>query len=328
MVSELSANISDHYELVNIKPEAPYIISSNRAPTSWPQRGKIVFADFSLKYQPHLPPVLKNINLSINPGEKMGIVGRTGAGKSSLVKSLFHLIPEGTTGSITIDGIDISSIGLGDLRPRLGIIPQESIILGGSYRENLDPMNEFSTEDIWASAIKIQLAKVVRQPEDDVNLETEEYYENAAKLKQWKRAGYLQKIKLLLAGKEPSFGSQIQQRKALLGMDVAGPRNQPSSGQKQLFSLCRLLMRKHKIAILDEATASMDLEADQKLQRLIHTELTDCTVLTIAHRLETIMNSDRVIVINQGQVVEVGAPAELAQKQGGYFAELLKCNDL
>ncbi|KAJ2848919.1 Canalicular multispecific organic anion transporter 1 [Coemansia brasiliensis] len=293
---------------------------------SWPQQGKIVFTDFSLKYQPHLQLVLKNINLTINPGEKIGIVGRTGAGKSSLVKSLFRLVPEGTTGSITIDGLDISSIGLGDLRPRLGIIPQESTILNGSYRENLDPMNEFSIEDIWAAAIKSQLVEVVKQPRDYTNLETEEYYDNAAKLKQWRQAGYLQKIKLLLTGKKPNFESQIQQRRTLLDMDVCGPRNQLSNGQKQLFSLCRLLMHQHKIAILDEATASMDLEADRKLQKIIHTELKECTVLTIAHRLETVMNSDRIIVIHQGEVVEIGAPAELAQKQG-HFAELLKCNN-
>ncbi|KAJ2795009.1 hypothetical protein H4R20_006030, partial [Coemansia guatemalensis] len=135
-------------KFINIKPEALYIIDGNRPSADWPASGKIEFRNFSMSYHKDLPPALQNINLTIYPGEKIGIVGRTGAGKSSLVKALFRLVPDGTTGSILVDGQDISQFGVGDLRPRLGIIPQESTMFSGTYKQNLDPLDEFSIEEI------------------------------------------------------------------------------------------------------------------------------------------------------------------------------------
>ncbi|KAJ2689526.1 Multidrug resistance-associated protein 4 [Coemansia spiralis] len=199
-----------------------------------------------MKYGAHLNYALRNINLTINPGEKIGIVGRTGAGKSSLAKVLFRLIHENTSGSILIDGQDISEFGVGDYRPRLGMIPQESTMLDGSVRRNLDPLQQFSAEDI--------------------------------------------------------------------------------SGQQQLFGLCRVIMRKRKIVVLDEATANVDLETDRSVQELIRKEFSDCTVLTIAHRLETIMKSDRIIVMDRGAIAEIGTPQELLSKDG-MFAQLVETSD-
>ncbi|KAJ2874948.1 hypothetical protein GGH93_002015 [Coemansia aciculifera] len=181
---------------------------------------------------------LKNVNLTINPGEKIGIVGRTGAGKSSLAKVLFRLVHENTSGSIMIDGQDISEFGVGDYRPQLGMIPQESTMLDGSIRHNLDPLNQFDIEGI----------------------------------------------------------------------------------------LCRVIMRKRRIIVLDEATANVDLETDKSIQELIRKEFSDCTVLTIAHRLDTIMSSDRIIVMDKGTVAEIGTPQELLAKDG-MFAQLVKTSE-
>ncbi|KAJ2755982.1 Multidrug resistance-associated protein 1 [Coemansia pectinata] len=208
-----------------------------------------------MKYGADLGYALKNINLTINPGEKIGIVGRTGAGKSSLAKVLFRLIHENISGSILIDGQDISEFGVGDYRARLGMIPQESSMFDGSIRRNLDPLHQFNIEEMWASLIKCNMAEL-----------------------------------------------------------------------QQLFGLCRVIMRRRRIIVLDEATANVDLEIDKSVQELIRKEFSGCTVLTIAHRLETIMNSDRIVVMDKGTVAEIGTPQELLAKDG-MFAQLVKTSD-
>ncbi|KAJ2345170.1 Multidrug resistance-associated protein 1, partial [Coemansia sp. RSA 2673] len=226
-----------------------------------------------MKYSADLGYALRNINLTINPGEKIGIVGRTGAGKSSLAKVLFRLIHENTSGSILIDGQDISEFGVGDYRPRLGMIPQESSMFSGSIRRNLDPLNQFDIEEMWASLAKCNLSELVSSK------------------------------------KIPSNGCK-----------------ESNSGQQQLFGLCRIIMHKQKIVVLDEATANVDLETDKSVQELIRKEFSDSTVLTIAHRLETIMNSDRIIVMDKGAIAEIGTPQELLAKDG-MFAQLVKTSD-
>ncbi|KAJ2402506.1 hypothetical protein GGI23_000670, partial [Coemansia sp. RSA 2559] len=240
---EFKNRIETFRRFIDMDGEKMFAENATMPEEHWPSTGRIEFRNFSMKYCEDLEYVLKDVNLTIKPGEKIGIVGRTGAGKTSLTRALFRLIDSKTcNGSIVIDGQDIFSLNLGDLRPRLGVIPQEPTMFEGTFRQNLDPLVKHDIENMC-------------------------------------------------------------------------------DGQQQIFGLCRLLMRNRKIVVLDEATANVDLETDQHMQELIRSEFKDCTVLTIAHRLETIMNSDRVIVMNNGGIAEVGSPTELLGKNG-LFAEL------
>ncbi|KAJ1728040.1 ABC transporter C member 13 [Coemansia biformis] len=262
----------------NIRAEAPYIVADSRPPESWPACGAIEFCGFSMRYRDGLDYALKDINLTIRSGEKIGIVGRTGAGKSSLARSLFRLVPDGTSGSIAVDGVDISTIGVGDLRPKLGTIPQEPHAPTGTLRDMLDPLGEFTDNDIYTALAKCSAAG-------------------------------------------------IGQRSAKLRLDanIEAQGRRLSSGQRQLLGLCRLLLRKHKIIVLDEATAFVDTATDGEMQELIRREFANCTVLTIAHRLETVVRSDRIVVMDNGRVVEVGTPSELLA-QSGFYAQLVRDN--
>ncbi|KAJ2155930.1 ABC transporter C member 13 [Coemansia sp. RSA 552] len=306
-----------------VEPEAPYVIEDSRPAPEWPQQGGIKLEEFSLKYRPDLEDSLKSMNLEIKPGEKIGIVGRSGAGKSTLAKALFRLVPSGVKGALVIDGQEIAEIGVGDLRPRLGIIPQEHTMLAGTVRENLDPLEEFTIEEMWSVLIKCGAAEFVspktRAKDREVYISEDE--------RRWMEASIWKKIFLAFIDKRPvSYSDDWVTIATPLDSMAEGTRNQLSSGQQQLFSLCRLLIRKPQVLILDEATAEVDLDTDRMIQEVIRREFGSCTILTIAHRLETVMNSDRIIVMDHGQVVEIGPPQELLDK-GGYFAELVRTND-
>ncbi|KAJ1730377.1 hypothetical protein LPJ61_003046, partial [Coemansia biformis] len=328
-----SANINLYRQYASIDPEAPYVVEDCRPAPSWPQAGKIEFRDFTLRYRADLPPALSGINLTINPGEKIGIVGRTGAGKSTLVKSLFRLVHGTTGGTILIGGQDIGAMGVGDLRSRLGIIPQESTMFPGSFKRNLDPLQEHTVEDMWAALIKSGIAPKASPPRDRngelVDDEYDEAYEKevADAARRRAGAGWMKRLALLVFTFRP-MRKVAKRFTPLHGLDrIAESSSQSfSGGQQQLFGLCRALMRKRRIVVLDEATANVDLETDRHMQRLIRDEFGSCTVLTIAHRLETIMGSDRIVVMDKGRIAETGSPQELIDA-GGHFAELVKAND-
>ncbi|KAJ2812891.1 Multidrug resistance-associated protein 1 [Coemansia furcata] len=325
-ILELLSKINEFRNLAERDAEAPYVIDNCRPSPQWPPNGKIEFRDFSMKYGADLGYALKNVNLTINPGEKVGIVGRTGAGKSSLAKVLFRLIHENTSGSILIDGQDITEFGVGDYRARLGMIPQESTMMDGSIRYNLDPLNEFDVENIWTSLIKCNMAKfVTRDRGSDVDQDGELHAnsDEARMRKQWHEAGWLKRVLLFILMKAPK-PVDTEKLTESSGLDrlVQGCFGGASSGQQQLFGLCRVVMRRRKIVVLDEATANVDLETDKSVQELIRKEFSDCTVLTIAHRLDTIMNSDRIIVMDKGTIAEIGTPQELLAKDG-MFAQLV-----
>nr|XP_009681743.1 PREDICTED: multidrug resistance-associated protein 1 isoform X3 [Struthio camelus australis] len=274
MSSELETNIvavERVKEYAEMEKEAQWSIEQTAPASTWPQEGKIEFRDYGLRYREDLDLVLKNINVTINGGEKIGIVGRTGAGKSSLTLGLFR-INEAAEGEIVIDGINIAKIGLHDLRFRITIIPQDPVLFSGSLRMNLDPFDQHSDEDIWRSLELAHLKNFVSSLPDKLNHECAEGGENL------------------------------------------------SVGQRQLVCLARALLRKSKILVLDEATAAVDLETDNLIQSTIKSQFEECTVLTIAHRLNTIMDYTRVLVLDRGEVVECGSPENLLQKKGIFYS--------
>ncbi|KAJ2212656.1 hypothetical protein EV179_004482 [Coemansia sp. RSA 487] len=282
---------------------------------------------------------LKEINLTIKPGEKVGIVGRTGAGKTSLARCLFRLVGNSTcSGSILIDGHNIQSMNIGDVRAKLGSIPQEPTLFNGTFRQNLDPLVKYTVEDMWSAIVKCGIVGLVQpklghgddsgggeiivdkdDSDDELLKEIERWNQK------WSESGWMMRTFLYLFVKKPTLDDRRVPSIRPHGLDRYA-KDTFSNGQKQLVGLCRLLMRNRKIIVLDEATANVDPESNQNMHRLIHSEFKSCTVLTIAHRLETIMNSDRIIVMDSGRVAEIGRPEELLEKKG-YFAELVKAND-
>ncbi|NWU60420.1 MRP1 protein, partial [Pterocles burchelli] len=274
MSSELETNIvavERVKEYAEMEKEAEWSIEQTAPPSTWPEEGKVEFRGYGLRYRKDLDLVLKNINVTINGGEKIGIVGRTGAGKSSLTLGLFR-INEAAEGEIIIDGINIAKIGLHDLRFKITIIPQDPVLFSGSLRMNLDPFDQHSDEDIWRSLELAHLKNCVSSLPDKLNHECAEGGENL------------------------------------------------SVGQRQLVCLARALLRKSKILVLDEATAAVDLETDKLIQSTIKSQFEECTVLTIAHRLNTIMDYTRVLVLERGEVVECGSPDHLLQKKGFFYS--------
>ncbi|KAJ2353630.1 hypothetical protein GGH92_000532, partial [Coemansia sp. RSA 2673] len=269
---KLLADINEFRNLAERDPEAPYVTNSCRPAMQWPPNGKVEFRDFSMKYSADLGYALKNVNLTINPGEKIGIVGRTGAGKSSLAKVLFRLVHENTSGSILIDGQDISEFGVGDYRPRLGMIPQESSMFSGSIRRNLDPLNQFDIEETWAGLVKCNLSGLISSKDTSSCDSPKSVYEinQARKSKEWQNAGWMKHLLLFILNEVPATLNTVETpRFNGLNKSVDNCFGSFSSGQQQLFSLCRVIMRKLKIIVLDEATANVDLETDKSVQELI-----------------------------------------------------------
>uniref|UniRef100_A0A663MBB2 ATP binding cassette subfamily C member 2 n=1 Tax=Athene cunicularia TaxID=194338 RepID=A0A663MBB2_ATHCN len=273
MSSELETNIvavERVHEYTKVKNEAPWV-TEKRPPRGWPSKGEIQFVDYKVRYRPELELVLQGISCNIAGTEKVGVVGRTGAGKSSLTNCLFRVL-EAAGGSIIIDDVDIATIGLHDLRQNLTIIPQDPVLFTGTLRMNLDPFDQYTDEEVWKA---LELA----------HLKT-----------------YVQDLP-----------------EGLLHLVSEGGENL-SVGQRQLVCLARAVLRKAKILILDEATAAVDLETDNLIQTTIRSKFADCTVLTIAHRLHTIMDSNRVMVLQAGRIVEYDSPEELLKKQGTFSA--------
>uniref|UniRef100_A0A3P9AIK8 ATP-binding cassette, sub-family C (CFTR/MRP), member 3 n=1 Tax=Esox lucius TaxID=8010 RepID=A0A3P9AIK8_ESOLU len=273
MTSDLESNIvavERVKEYSETKTEAPWEVEEKKPSPDWPSHGNVEFSDYSVRYREGLELVLKNLTLSVKGGEKIGIVGRTGAGKSSMTLCLFRLL-EAAGGEITIDGVNISEIGLHDLRSKLTIIPQEPVLFSGSLRMNLDPFEKYSDGEVWKALELSHLNKFVSNQPAKLELECSEGGENL------------------------------------------------SVGQRQLVCLARALLRKTRILILDEATAAIDLETDDLIQSTIRTQFEDCTVFTIAHRLNTIMDYTRVLVLDKGKIAEFDTPTNLLSKKGIFY---------
>uniref|UniRef100_G1M748 Canalicular multispecific organic anion transporter 1 n=1 Tax=Ailuropoda melanoleuca TaxID=9646 RepID=G1M748_AILME len=259
-------------EYENMDKEAPWI-TSKRPPSQWPDKGIVEFINYQARYRDDLGLALQDITFQTHGEEKIGIVGRTGAGKSTLSNCLFRIV-ERSGGKIIIDGIDISTIGLHDLRGKLNIIPQDPVLFSGTLQMNLDPLDKYSDSELW------QVLELCHLKE------------------------FVQSLPKKLLHEISEGGGNL------------------SVGQRQLVCLARALLRKTKILILDEATASIDFETDNLVQTTIRKEFSDCTILTIAHRLHTIIDSDRVLVLDSGRITEFETPQNLICQKGLFFQML------
>eukprot|EP00475_Leptophrys_vorax_P018826 TRINITY_DN25709_c0_g1_i1.p1 TRINITY_DN25709_c0_g1~~TRINITY_DN25709_c0_g1_i1.p1 ORF type:complete len:324 (+),score=16.45 TRINITY_DN25709_c0_g1_i1:32-973(+) len=257
-----------------IDHEAPSDIPGKDPSPSWPEHGAIAVEGVSMRYRPGLPLVLKEVSVSVNAGERVGIVGRTGSGKSSLMLCLFRLV-EPSEGRIVIDGVDIGGIGLTALRSRLSIIPQDPVLFSGTVRSNLDPFRTHSDDDIWTALSHAHLKDKISALGGKLEADVAEYGENF------------------------------------------------SVGERQLLCLARVLLRKNRILIMDEATSSVDFETDRLIQNTIRTHMVDTTMLIIAHRINTVIDASRILVLSHGEVMEYDRPAVLLERADGPFTSLV-----
>ncbi|NWZ61539.1 MRP1 protein, partial [Acrocephalus arundinaceus] len=257
-------------EYLRTPKEAPWTLNGKLQGQVWPTEGRIEFRNYSLCYRPGLELALRLVSVTINRHEKIGITGRTGAGKSSLAAGLLRLV-EAAEGAILIDGQDIAQLGLHDLRTKITVIPQDPVLFSGSLRMNLDPLNQYTDADIWTALELTQLKNFVADLPEQLEYKCTDQGENL------------------------------------------------STGQKQLLCLARALLRKAKILILDEATAAVDLETDVQIQCMLRTQFRDSTVLTIAHRVNTVLDCDRILVLENGQIAEFDTPEHLIAQKGLFY---------
>jgi len=276
----------------DLPEEAPYIIPETTPRELWPEQGSIRFENVSLAYRPGLPLVLKNLNLDVGSTEKIGICGRTGAGKSSIMTALYRL-SELDRGKIEIDGIDIGTIGLHNLRSKLSIIPQDPVLFRGTIRKNLDPFGESSDERLWDSL---------------------------------RRAGLIEESKLSIVRQQNEDSENFH--KFHLNREVEDEGSNFSLGERQLIAFARALVRGSKVLILDEATSSVDYETDSKIQATIAREFKDCTILCIAHRLRTILNYDRILVLDKGEIKQFDTPWNLFNSRDGIFRQMCERSNI
>ena len=243
------------------------------AGSSWPSRGEIVFKEVFLRYRPSTPYVLKGLSLTVPAGEKVGIVGRTGAGKSSLLVSLFRLV-EVDSGTIMIDGVDIRGLGLNTLRSRLAIVPQDPVLFTGTVRYNMDPFDQYTDAQIWSALATVSMR-----------------------------------------GKISSLDSKVTENGSNMSL-----------GERQLMCMGRAILRNAKILVLDEATAAIDMATDEVIQQALRDKCHGRTILTIAHRLNTILDYDKVCVLGEGTVLEYDSPQSLVANVSSHFASMVRAH--
>uniref|UniRef100_A0AAX7VVL3 Cystic fibrosis transmembrane conductance regulator n=1 Tax=Astatotilapia calliptera TaxID=8154 RepID=A0AAX7VVL3_ASTCA len=272
-VENMMTSVERVVEYTKLESEAPWE-TQKRPPPDWPSKGLVTFDQVNFSYSADGPQVLHNLKAMFRPQEKVGIVGRTGAGKSSLVSALFRLAEP--QGKIYIDGVVTSEIGLHDLRQKMSIIPQDPVLFTGSMRKNLDPFNQHTDEELWSALEEVQLKSVVEELPG--------------------------KLETALAESGSNF----------------------SVGQRQLVCLARAVLRKNRILIIDEATANVDPRTDELIQKTIRDKFRECTVLTIAHRLNTIVDSDRILVLDAGKIHAYDEPYTLLQDPTNIFYKMVQ----
>ncbi|EGC47173.1 ATP-dependent bile acid permease [Histoplasma capsulatum var. duboisii H88] len=290
-------------EYMQVEQEAEAVIPDRRPPADWPTHGALQFDNYSTRYRPDLDLVLKNVTFSVQPGERVGIVGRTGAGKSSLALALFRGL-EAESGRILLDGVDIGQIGLRDLREAITIVPQDPTLFTGTIRSNLDPFNLLTNEQIFTALRRVHL--IGSSTSASVSGSNTPAYPNVDNNSN---------------SSDPDLTSRFPDNKNIF-LNIYSPISESGSnlsqGQRQLLCLARALLKSPKVLMMDEATASIDYATDAKIQDTLR-ELKDNTIITIAHRLQTIIDYDKVLVLDHGEVVEYDGPWQLIKRKDGIF---------
>lgn len=275
--------------------------SGHDAPAAWPTEGRLEVEDLVVSYAPDLPPVLKGLTFSVARNQRIGVVGRTGAGKSSLTLALFRFL-EARSGSILIDGVDISKIKLYDLRSRLAIIPQDPVLFSGTVRSNLDAFDQQTDAALQEALARVHLVSSTAPPSIHASGSATPTADDTTG-------------ENTTTTNPPEATTNTNVFKSLNSRISEGGLNL-SQGQRQLLCLARAIVSRPKIMVLDEATSAVDMETDALIQRSIREEFTDSTLIVIAHRLSTIADFDRILVLGEGKVVEFDTPAALMAKQG------------
>ncbi|KAG8970070.1 hypothetical protein FRC05_000718 [Tulasnella sp. 425] len=308
MVTQLEMDLNSVervVEYLDLPQEPAAIIESNRVPAYWPSSESnqlIVVEDLVIRYSPELPAVLHDVSFQLKPKERIGLLGRTGSGKSTLAMALLRFV-DPSSGKIIIDGIDISTIGLQDLRSRVTIIPQDAVLFSGTIRENLDPFNDHSDEECLDALERVHIngsapasRRASRPPSIHERMQSEE-------------------VETASVATTKTGTTQYDDQKHVIRLDSkvsAGGANF-SQGQRQLIAMARALLRRSSVIIMDEATSSIDFHTDALVQRTIREEFSNSLLITIAHRIRTIIDYDRLIVLDQGRVVEFDTPLNLIQ---------------
>jgi len=297
-------------EYLDLPQEPPAVIESHRVPAYWPSNTEndtlLVAENLVIKYAPDLPAVLHDVSFTLKAGERVGLLGRTGSGKSTLAMSIFRFV-DPVSGRIIIDGIDISTIGIHDLRSRLTFIPQDATLFSGTLRDNLDPFDEHTDSECLDVLSRVQIitsstqspasSRTASRPASVHTSEREDNVDSSSIA----TTDVDTKISITLDSKVSAGGANFSQ------------------GQRQLIALARALLRRSSIIVLDEATSSIDFETDAKIQTAIREEFNASLLLTVAHRLRTVIDYDRLLVLDKGQVVEFDTPWNLIQKEDGVF---------
>lgn len=256
--------------------EAPARTATGALPPGWPRDGGVSFEGVEMRYRDGLPLALRGVSFDVRAREKIGLVGRSGSGKSSVAMTLLRAV-ELSGGRIVIDGVDIAGVGLLDLRERVCIIPQDPVLFSGSVRESVDPLGDYADEEVWAALAGAHVDATVR-----------------------------------------AMGG--------LGASITEGGSNVSLGERQLICLSRALLRRSRVLIMDEASSAVDVRTDALIQQTIRDRFTDCTVLTIAHRLDTIADADRVLVMDDGVVAEYAPPAELLADPASAYSVLTRAS--
>jgi ABC-type multidrug transport system fused ATPase/permease subunit len=348
-------------EYLDVDQEAPSVIPENRPPSNWPSKGSVEFINYSTRYRTDFDLVLKNLTFKILPGEKVGVVGRTGAGKSSMALALFRAL-EAEQGKILIDDIDVGLIGLHDLRENVVMVPQDPTLFTGTIRSNLDPFSIFTDEEIYTALREVNLISASSRPTSgtvtptgintppraveipnpttgavtaDVNASYSAATTNPASIlanRDWDRGETQEDTIVVMPNGRPADRDDAAAAQAAMEADNKNPfRNlnsvvsesgsNLSQGQRQLLCLARALLKAPKVLLMDEATASIDYATDAKIQETIR-QIKNTTI-TIAHRLQTIIDYDKVLVLDRGEIIEYGHPYDLIRNEdGGSFRSM------